>query len=243
MILEICTTSVQSSINAETAGAHRIELCTELAVGGITPSYGLLKEVIKSITIDVFVLVRPRSGNFTYSDAEFEIMKHDIQMCKDLDCAGIVSGVLNSDNTIDIKRTQELIKLSAPLPFTFHRAFDWTPNPEQALNDLINIGVTKVLTSGQSPSAIEGLELLKQLKDQAQDKLLILPGGGVNSENAIKFKQARFTEIHASASTLIKVNKQPKIGMNSAQFFSETHWAYSDEEKIKSILEKLNHEN
>lgn len=108
-------------------GADRIELCQELAIGGITPSYGLLKQVLDTLDIPVFVLIRPRSGNFTYSDAEFDIMKQNIQLCKDLGASGIVSGVLNIDNTIDIERTQELVELSKPLPFTFHRAFDWTP--------------------------------------------------------------------------------------------------------------------
>ncbi len=149
MKLEICTNSYQSAKNAQDAGAHRIELCQELAVGGITPSYGLLKEVIGNLKIPVFVLIRPRGGNFVYSNAEFDIMKIDIQLCKDLGCHGIVSGVLNSDKTIDLKRTKELIELSQPLPFTFHRAFDVIVNSKEALEQLIDLGVERVLTSGQ----------------------------------------------------------------------------------------------
>ena len=223
-------------MNAQKAGAHRIELCSELAVGGITPSYGLLKQVLDTLSIPVVVLIRPRSGNFTYSDAELSIMKQNIQLCKDLGCVGIVSGVLNENNTINIAHTQELIELSKPLPFIFHRAFDWTPNATEALKQLIDLGVTRVLTSGQETSAEKGIALLKQLKETAKNKITILPGGGINAENASAFKDAGFSEIHASASTVNKVNQIPKIGMNSCTFFDETIEAYSDEVKIKNIL-------
>jgi copper homeostasis protein len=236
MILEVCTPNYQSAINAQKTGAHRIELCSELAVGGLTPSYGLLKHVIENLKIPVFVLIRPRSGNFTYSNDEFQIMKRDIQLCKDLGCNGIVSGILKADNTIDVKKTNELIELSKPLSFTFHRAFDWTPNPFEALETLIELGAERVLTSGQESSAEKGLELLKQLKNVTGNNITILPGGGVNSANAKLFKDAEFKEIHASATTLNIVNEQPKITMNSPQFYSETYEVVSDITKIKGIL-------
>ena len=155
MLLEICASSFQSAINAQNAGAHRIELCSELAVGGVTPSYGLLKNVLATVTIPVNVLIRPRSGNFTYSEEEYVIMKTDIQLCKELGCNGIVSGVLNPDNTIDIARTQELIEWSKPLEFTFHRAFDWVENSFEAIEQLMAIGATRVLTSGKKQTALE----------------------------------------------------------------------------------------
>lgn len=236
MKIEICANSYKSAINAQNAGAHRIELCSELAVGGITPSYGLIKQVIKVLTIPVFVLIRPRSGNFTYSNIEFDIMKQDIQLCKDLGCQGIVSGVLNNDYTIDIKRTQELVSLSKPLSFTFHRAFDWVLDPFESLNILYKLGVKRILTSGQSTSAENGIETLIELKEKANSKIIILPGGGINAENSMIFKDAGFTEIHASASTIRQVNDIPKISMNSTKFFNETIEAYSDENKIRSIL-------
>jgi len=210
MLLEICASNYKSAINAQTAGAHRIELCTELAVGGLTPSYGLLKQVLKVLTIPVFVLIRPRSGNFTYSDTEFEIMKQDIQLCKELGCSGIVSGVLNKNNTIDVERTKQLIELSKPLPFTFHRAFDWTPNPLDALEQLIDLGAKRVLTSGQEPSAEKGIELLKQLNTKAKDRITILPGGGINIENSKMLKDIGFTELHASATSINSVNEPQK---------------------------------
>ena len=236
MKIEICANSYQSAFNAQNAGAHRIELCSELSVGGITPSYGLIKHVIESLTIPVFVLIRPRSGNFTYSDIEFEIMKRDILLCKDLGCHGIVSGVLNSDHTINFKRTQELVSLSKPLSFTFHRAFDWTPNPLDALQQLIALGVDRILTSGQESSAIKGVELLKKLKEKAENKLIILPGGGINDKNITQFKVLDFNEIHTSASIMKKVNNIPKISMNSTKLFDETIEVYSSENKIRSIV-------
>lgn len=239
MLLEICACNYQSAVNAQIAGAHRIELCTELAVGGLTPSYGLLKQVLQVFTIPVFVLIRPRSGNFTYSETEFEIMKQDIQLCKELGCSGIVSGVLNTDNTIDIERTKQLIELSKPLSFTFHRAFDWTPNPLEALEQLIDLGAERVLTSGQEPSADKGIELLRQLKSKAIDRITILPGGGINIGNSKMFKDLGFTELHASATSINSVNEPPKISMNSPKFYDETIEVVSDVEKIKGILKSL----
>ena len=234
MKLEICANSYQSALIAQKAGAHRIELCSELSVGGITPSYGLIKQVIDTLSIAVFVLIRPRSGNFTYSEEEFDIMKHDIQLCKNLGCAGIVSGVLNKDNTIDIERTQELIELSKPLEFTFHRAFDCVENPQEALEQLINLGVERVLTSGLEASAEKGLELLKQLKEHVNGRITILPGSGINLQNAKLFKDAGFLEIHLSASKVVKNNSKSSM-------FDEIQ-KESNIETIKIILKIINDE-
>ncbi len=239
MILEICANSYQSAINAEKAGAHRIELCSELALGGLTPSYGLLKQVIKNITIPAVVLIRPRSGNFTYSDVEFEIMKENIKLCKNLGYAGIVSGILNPDNTIDIEKTKELIQLSKPLPFIFHRAFDWTPKPFKALQQLIDLDVERILTSGQTNSAREGIGVLKDLNKEAGSRVTIMPGGGINSENILVFKITGFNEVHCSATRIKYVNESPKVLMNSNRFFDETVEVTSDIKKISSILKRI----
>jgi copper homeostasis protein len=232
MILEICANSFQSAKNAQEAGAHRIELCSELSVGGITPSYGLINKVVEELHIETFVLIRPRNGNFTYSKEEFEIIKQDIQICKNLGCAGIVSGVLNEDNTLDEGRTKELIELSKPLTFTFHRAFDCVPNPIKTLEQLINLGVDRILTSGQEPSAEKGLELLLKLKTIATDKITILPGGGITPKNALLFKEAGFTEIHASASLVI-------LNENKCDYFGETAQTISSLETITDILKVI----
>lgn len=234
MTLEICANSYQSAKNAQDAGAQRIELCSELSVGGITPSYGLIKQVVTTLHIDTFVLIRPRSGNFCYSEDEFEHIKNDIQICKDLGCHGIVSGVLNPDNTIDIERTREIMELSKPLAFTFHRAFDVVLNPKQALEQLIDLGVGRVLTSGQQPKAIEGLTTLKELKQQAQNRITILVGSGINSENTKTFKDAGFEEIHASASKIINTE--------SSVYFGNTPQTVSSVTKIKAILKTIANE-
>jgi len=235
MIIEICANSYQSALNAEAAGASRIEICSELFVGGVTPSYGLIKQVVKSISISVFVLIRPRSGNFTYSEEEFEIMKQDIQISKDLGCHGIVSGVLNEDNAVDLMRTNELVKLSKPLPFTFHRAFDCVLKPHEALEELINLRVDRILTSGQETSAEKGLNLLQELKDKAKGRITILPGSGINSENVLAFKKAGFSEIHTSASKVIN-------SKNDSIYFGNTIQTESNIEVIKAILKKVKDE-
>ena len=232
MLLEICANSYQSAKNAQDAGVQRIELCSELSIGGITPSYGLIKQVVTELDIETYVLIRPRSGNFCYSEAEFEIIKKDIQICKDLGCHGIVSGVLNLDNTIDTKRTRELIELSKPLAFTFHRASDIIPNLNEALEQLIELGVDRILTSGQQPKAIDGFETLKELKLQAKDRITILVGSGISSENAKLFKDAGFEEIHASASEVISTE--------SSDYFGNTPQTVSNITEIKAILKQIN---
>ncbi|TCI94179.1 copper homeostasis protein CutC [Tenacibaculum sp. M341] len=212
MKLEICTNSYQSALNAQLAGADRIELCSELSIGGITPSYGLLKQVAENLSITTFVLIRPRSGNFMYSNTEFEIMKQNIELCKKLGLHGIVSGILNADNSIDVNRTKELIELAKPLPFTFHRAFDITPNPYTAIEQLIELGVETVLTSGQKSNAADGILLLKELQEKYGNKITILAGSGINITNVHLFKDAKITTIHSSASTVQKQEQSDYFG-------------------------------
>jgi copper homeostasis protein len=231
MKLEICTNSYQSAMNAEKAGADRIELCSELSVGGITPSYGLLKKVSEEITIPVNVLIRPRSGNFQYSEEEFSVMKENIKLCKELGFNGIVSGVLNIDNSIDIERTKKLIELSKPLSFTFHRAFDCVSNPKKSLKILIELKVDRILTSGSQEKAAQGIELLKELKQLAKDRIIILPGSGINKKNAVLFKEAGFKEIHTSAS---KNSRKEK-----SLFFGNHTQTVSNIETIKEILKVI----
>ena len=239
MLLEICASNFKSALNAQSAGAQRIELCQELAVGGITPSYGLLAHVLKHITIPIFVLIRPRSGNFTYSNEEFEIMKRDIECAKKLGVAGIVSGVLLKDGSLDIARTQKLVELTKPLPFTFHRAFDWVPEPLITMQQLITIGVDRILTSGQEPSAEKGLDLLFKLKNESKGDIGILPGGGINSKNAKKFADAGFDEIHASATKVETKIEDPKITMNSEKFLDDSIECYSDLHIIKQLISAI----
>ncbi|MBJ2176383.1 copper homeostasis protein CutC [Aureibaculum sp. A20] len=236
MKIEICANSYQSAVNAEASGADRIELCSELAVGGITPSYGLIIKIKQDLRIPVHVLIRPRSGDFTYSNADFEVMKQDIVLCKNLGCEGVVSGVLNTDNTIDLERTKELIELARPMSFTFHRAFDWVVNPLKSLDELKAIGVNRILTSGQENQAIKGIELLKKLKVRAGTFIEIMPGSGVNIDTILEFKKAGFNQVHFSATSLYRSQKKVHVTMNSDRFFDDTILAISDSEKIVSMI-------
>ncbi|QOD60861.1 copper homeostasis protein CutC [Polaribacter haliotis] len=231
MLLEICANSYQSALNAQNAGVDRIELCSELSVGGITPSFGLLEKVAKEITILTNVLIRPRSGNFCYSDAEFKQMKKDILICKKLGFNGIVSGILNADNSINIERTKEIIELSKPLSFTFHRAFDCVTNPKKSLQELIDLKVDRILTSGLQENAINGIDLLIELQKLAGEKLIILPGSGINADNVNVFKEVGFKEIHASASKIINSEK--------SVFFGNIAQTESNIQEIESILKVI----
>ena len=232
MKLEICANSYQSALNAQNAGADRIELCSELSVGGITPSYGLLQQVAEKISIPVNVLIRPRSGDFCYSDDEFEQMKANIKICKEFGFSGIVSGILNVNNSIDIIRTKELIQLSKPLSFTFHRAFDCVINPKKSLNELINLEVDRILTSGLKPKAIEGIKLIAELQKIAGNNLIIIAGSGINPQNAKYFKEAGLREIHSSASRVLN-------GRKNKSNFNE-NLTESNLETIQEIIKMIN---
>ena len=196
MIIEVCAESYEYAIKAEKAGADRIELCKDLHLDGLTPNYKTAKKTIDNLNIPVFVLIRPREGDFAYSDEEFELMKKDIVKFKEMGCKGIVSGVLNRDNSIDLKRTKELVGLSKPLEFTFHRAFDVVSKPLNEIENLIELGVDRVLTSGQKNKAIKGLELLEELKNISKNRIKIMPGSGINKSNIVNFRS--FDEIHGS---------------------------------------------
>ena len=196
MIIEVCAESYEYAVKAEKAGADRIELCKDLHLDGLTPDYECAKRTIDTLDIPVFILIRPRGGDFIYSHEEFELMKRDILKFKKMGCKGIVSGVLNDDNTIDIKKTKELVELSRPLEFTFHRAFDKVNNPLNEIENLIELGIDRVLTSGQKEKAIDGLVLLKQLNSISKNRIKIMPGSGINKSNIVNF--VNFEEIHGS---------------------------------------------
>ncbi|MGS2762351.1 copper homeostasis protein CutC [Sinomicrobium sp. M5D2P9] len=240
MLIEICANSFESARNAQLAGADRIELCTELAVGGITPSYGLIKKVTEELDIPVYVLIRPRSGSFCYDDTEFDIMKRDIEFCRETGCAGIVSGVLTRENDLDAERTKELVDVSGSLSFTFHRAFDWVNTPLETADRLYNLGVKRILTSGQKSTAREGMDMLIKLQRHCEGRPVIMPGGGVNADNITDFSENGFREIHFSATTFRQVlSETPEISMNSLKFQDETMVASSDKDKIETIIRKL----
>ncbi|CEN42443.1 Copper homeostasis protein CutC [Capnocytophaga canis] len=239
MIYEICASSFESARNAQLAGANRIELCSELGVGGVTPSYGLIKKVMDELSIENCVLIRPRSGNFTYTDEEFDVMLRDITFCRELGCKGVVTGVLNTDNTIDKERTQQLIEAAGDIDFIYHRAFDCVPNPEEALHLLKTLGVKRILTSGGKKSAVEGLDVLKKLNQQAEGKITIMPGGGINPQTILKIKEAGFNEVHFSGTVFEKSANEMPFSFNTASFLDESVRPISGIEQIKTIMNAL----
>ena len=199
-MLEIAVFNIASALAAEKAGADRIELCENPYDGGTTPSYGTLKIAKEKIKIPVFPIIRPRGGDFLYSEIEFEIMQKDISLCKELGFEGVVIGLLQVDGNIDEIRTKALVDLAYPMEVTFHRAFDRAINPLASLETIIRCGCQRILSSGQTPNAWDGKDLIKQLIEQAQDRIIIMPGSGIRS-NHIK-EMVAFTgaiEIHSSA--------------------------------------------
>lgn len=200
--LELIAFTIQSCTDAQNAGAHRIELCDNPGEGGTTPSYGFIKAARKKLHIELYPIIRPRGGDFLYSDDEFEIMKTDISTCKQLGCDGVVIGILNADGTIDKKRCSQLVSLAYPMGVTFHRAFDRTNNLQQALEDVIEIGCERILTSGGVPNAADGAETIAQLIKQANNRIIIMPGSGVRADNIkVIAEKTGATEFHTSART------------------------------------------
>ena len=182
-IIEIATTDFVTTQSAVNGGADRIELCAALSEGGITPSHGMIKVCREKFDVELFPIIRPRSGDFLFSDEEFQIMMHDVLLCKQVGCDGVVIGLLNKDGVIDIKRTTKLIQAAYPLEVTFHRAFDRCREPFEALEQLIEVGCSRILTSGQQPAAPQGMELIAQLIKAANERIIIMPGSGVRKEN------------------------------------------------------------
>ena len=196
MIIEVCAESYEYALKAEKAGADRIELCKDLHLDGLTPDYESAKKTIDKLSIPVFILIRPRDGDFVYSNEEFKLMKSDIVKFKEMGCKGIVSGVLSNDKSINIERTQELVELSKPLEFTFHRAFDIVKDPIEEIENLVQMGIDRVLTSGQKEKAIDGLVLLEKLNKISKNRIIIIPGSGISKNNLRNFDS--FNEVHGS---------------------------------------------
>ncbi len=233
MIIEICANSFASAQAAQDGGANRIELCADLSKGGLTPSHSVVKKVIEKLSIPVHVLIRPRGGDFVYSKKELDTMLKDIAFCHELGCSGIVSGVLTSENTIDAKATRQLIEACNEMEFTFHRAFDCDVEIVSSINLLIDLGATRLLSSGQQNKAIDGIELLNKMKRLSKDQLQIMPGSGINAENALAFKEAGFEAIHFSATK--KVNKS----VEGSGLFANEVIGTSDQLEIERIIKIL----
>ncbi|MEA1876123.1 MAG: copper homeostasis protein CutC [Bacteroidota bacterium] len=241
--VEICVGSLNSALAAQKGGAQRIELCDNLYEGGTTPSYGTIKIVRESLDIPIHVIIRPRGSDFCYNDIEFEAMKEDIRICKDLGITGVVIGVLLPDGRIDESRTKELVQLARPISVTFHRAFDMTPNPWIALSVLKDLGIDRILTSGQKNTAVEGSEVIKQLIKEAGTEIKILPGGDLNEDNIAEFaKSTGATEFHATLRSLVDskmVFRNEAVSMGGLSQIPEFSIKETDPVKVANFVSIL----
>ena len=234
--LEIAVFSVQSALDAIQAGAHRIELCENPSEGGTTPSYGSLLIMSKQQTVPVFPIIRPRGGDFLYTEMEFQIMKQDVIVAKELGFKGVVIGLLNADGQIDKIRTAELVSIAKPMQVTFHRAFDRCVDPMQGLEDIIETGCHRILTSGQVPNVANALPLIKQLVEQANGRIVIMPGSGIRANNINEIlQQTGVMEIHSSA----RQNNPSKMEFNVTSMNENLQSTGVDVDEIKIMLSYL----
>ncbi|MBH8559031.1 copper homeostasis protein CutC [Hymenobacter negativus] len=216
--LEICAASLPSAQAAQAGGAHRIELCQNLEQGGITPSYGLIREVQAQVSLPVFVLIRPRTGGFAYNSDELSIMRADVGICRELGCAGVVLGVLDEAGRVAMAACRALIAVAAPMQVTFHRAFDACHDQAQALEDVIALGCQRLLTSGGQATAEAGQARLAALVTQAAGRISIMPGAGITADNIQALaNRTGAHEFHASAKR--RVPADPAAGLFRAERF------------------------
>jgi len=240
--MEVCANSVTSALAAQLGGAKRVELCASLTEGGTTPSYAEISLARNLLDIEVFPIIRPRGGDFLYADLEFELMKEDVKICKALNCDGVVIGILTANGQVDKIRCAELIELAQPMEVAFHRAFDMTVDMEVALDDLISLGIVRVLTSGGRASALEGAQMISKLIKKAGSRICIMPGAGVNEGNiATLISLTGAKEFHASARKLVPSkmlfrNEQLSMGADTDEY----SLSLTDSVLVKKLLELAN---
>jgi copper homeostasis protein len=239
--LEICAGSVASCIAAQEGGAQRIELCDNLLEGGTTPSYATIAVAREKVQLALYPIIRPRGGDFLYDALEFEVMQKDIALCKHLGCDGVVIGILTPDGRVDKDRCKTLVDLAWPMGVTFHRAFDMTANPSEALEDIISIGCERILSSGQRNTAVEGIPLLKTLVQQADGRIAIMAGSGVRSNNiGTLIKETGATEYHTSAKAYVESGMQyrnPQVSMGGIPGVPEYGISLTQAEEVAKILQ------
>jgi copper homeostasis protein len=241
--LEICVDSVESAINAQAAGADRIELCNSLGEGGTTPGSGTIAFVRNNLTIGLHVIIRPRGGDFLYSDPEYDIMRREIDICGECGVEGIVLGILEPDGKIDVERTARLIEIGRPMSATFHRAFDMCNDPFKGLNDVISTGADRLLTSGQKNKAEDGICLIHNLIQNAGKRIIIMPGSGINESN-IGFiaRGTGASEFHLTGRKIIDsemIFRRQNIIMGGASGIPEFSRKVTDPDMIRSIIYNL----
>ncbi len=234
--LEIIGFNIESCKLAQAAGAHRIELCDNPGEGGTTPSYGFIKKAREVLQNELYAMIRPRGGDFFYTDEEFDIMKTDVQTCKQLGCDGVVIGMLNQDGSVDKVRCKKLVELAYPMGVTYQRAFDRVKDPFTALEEIIETGCERILTSGLVPNCLDGAPLIAQLIQQADERIIIMPGSGLRSSNVIdvaKITGAR--EFHTSA----RINIESKMDYTNVAMKENLQTVLVDEEEVKQIIANL----
>jgi copper homeostasis protein len=240
-LIEVCVDSVESALAAAAGGADRLELCQSLAEGGLTPSPGLLAVVRQRVNIPIATMIRPRSADFCYSDAEFEVMRQDLQTAKKGGADLIVLGLLNPDGSVDVARTKHLIELARPLPVTFHRAFDMVRDADSALEELVKLGVERVLTSGMERTVVEGLDMIVTLMKQARGRITIVPGGGISERNLSEILAATGAkEFHVSASATQESAmsfRNPRVAMGRTSGSPEYSFTRASEARVRSFRE------
>lgn len=235
-IFEVCAFNIQSAIIAERAGAARVELCDNPVEGGTTPSYGTIIETREKITIDLYPIIRPRSGNYFYDEEEYAIIKRDIMICRDLGCDGISVGTQKINGDIDTEMLKRIVEWAGPLGVTCNRAFDCAPDPFKALEDIISCGCERILTSGQRSAAPDAGELLGELVKVAGNRIIIMPGAGIKSTNIKKLVQeSNATDYHGSAR---------KIAANPVTYINKEVSDYgnvyiTDEQEVRDIIAQL----
>ena len=234
--LEIIGFTIQGCVSAQAAGAHRIELCDNEAAGGTTPSYGFIKTARQKLSIPLYAIIRPRPGNFIYSEDEIEIMQADILQCKVLGCDGVVLGILDEHGHVDNENCARLIGLAYPMKVTFHRAFDAVIDPAQSLEDLISLGCERVLTSGGKATAAEGAANIEALVKQADGRIIVMPGSGIRAANILNIaEKTGATEFHSSAKIFLESGHR----YNAFLLASVAQNVGVDEAEVKSMIEIL----
>lgn len=238
-LIEIATSDFVTTQSAVNGGADRIELCANLAEGGTTPSAGMVRQCREAFDVALYPIIRPRGGDFLYSPEEFEIMLHDVKLFRELGADGVVIGMLEADGNIDLKHTAQLVKAAYPMGVTFHRAFDRCLDPFKALEQLIEIGCERILTSGQKPGAPEGVELIAELNKAADHRIIIMPGSGVRTDNVRWLsEQTGCTELHSS---LRRKTRSKMEFIHPAFASSEESYMNNaiDEEEVRQLKKAL----
>ena len=240
LFLEACVDSVEAALAAEAGGAGRVELCADLLEGGITPSGGTIQAACERLRIPVNVIIRPRGGDFCYSDVEFDVMGRNVALAKAAGANGVVIGILNPDGTVDVTRTRALVERARPMRVTFHRAFDVTRDPFEALETLIELGIDRVLTSGQEPSVLEGLDLIVELVRAAGERIIVMPGAGITERNVHKIVAASgVREVHVYAPVSVESRmayRNPRVYMGGELRPPEYSVSTTDAGRIRAVL-------